>query len=121
MLYAHSSIVCRSNAYLYDQEGVDATGKFTCTVRWGPGKTDYRVRVTPGYAVECPFRHYEELLRPCCHAVADIKAASTLAKLPQYQDHRWLEKVWHLETWRGQPTGVIKRVSLAGHAEQLKQ
>ncbi len=53
-----------------------------------------------------------------------IKAASTLVKLPQYQDvmdHQWLGKVWHLGTWRAQHTGVIKRVSLAGHAEQLKQ
>ncbi len=63
-------------------------------------------------------------MRPCRHAVAAIKAASTLVKLPQYQDmmdHRWLGKVWHLETWRVQHTGVIKRVSLAGHVEQLKQ
>ncbi len=80
--------------------------------------------MTPGYAVECPYRHYEEPMRPRSHAVAAIKAASTLVKLPQYQDvmdHRWLGKVRHLGTWRAQHTGVIKRVSLAGHAEQLKQ
>ncbi len=67
---------------------------------------------------------YEGLMRLCSHAVAAIKAASTLVKLRQYQDvmdHRWLGKVWHLETWRAQHTGVIKRVSSAGHAEQLKQ
>ncbi len=36
-------------------------------------------------------------------------------------DHRWLGTVWHLQTWRAQHTGVIKRVCLAGRAEQLKQ
>ncbi len=90
----------------------------------GPGKTEYRVRVTPSYAVECSCRHYEERMRPCSHAVAAIKVASTLMNLPQYQnvmDHRWLGTVWHLHTWRAQHTGVIKRVSLAGRAEQLKQ
>ncbi len=120
-LSAHSSIVCGSNAYLCDPEEVDANGNFTCTVRRGPGKTDYRVRVTPSYAVECPCRHYEELMRPCSHAVAGIKAASTLVKLPQYQDvmdHRLLGIVWHLGTLRAQHTGVIKRVSLAGHARK---
>ncbi len=35
---------------------------------------------------ECPYRHYEELMRLCSHAVAAIKAASTLVELPQYQD-----------------------------------
>ncbi len=80
--------------------------------------------MTPRHAVECPCRHYEELMRPYSHAVAAIKAASTLVELPQYQDvmdHRWLGKVWHLETWRAQHTSVIKRLSLAGHAEKLKQ
>ncbi len=64
-LSAHLSIVCGSNAYLCDPEGVDVNGNFTFTVRRGPGQTDYRVRVTPSYAVECPCRHYEELMRPC--------------------------------------------------------
>ncbi len=44
--------------------------------------------------------------------------------LPQYQnvmDHLWLGTVWHLQNWRAQYTGVIKRVSLAAHAAQLKQ
>ncbi len=80
--------------------------------------------MTPSYAVECPCRHYEELMRPCRHAVAAVKVASTLMNLPQYQnvmDHRWLGTVWHLHTWRAQHTGVIKRMSLAGRAEQLKQ
>ncbi len=61
-------------------------------------------------------------MRPCSHAVAAIKAASKLVKLPQYQglmDHRWLGKVWHLGTWRTQHADVIKRVYLAGYAEQL--
>ncbi len=95
-LSAHSSTVCGSNAYLYDPEEVDANGNFICSVRRGPGQTDCRVRLTPSYAVECPCRHYEELMRPCSHAAAAIKAASTLVKLPQYQDvmdHRWLGKV----------------------------
>ncbi len=59
-------------------------------------------------------------MRPCSHAFAAIKVASTLMNLPQYQnvmDHRWLGAVWHLQIWRAQHTGVIKRVSL----EQLKQ
>ncbi len=64
-LSAHSSIVCGSNEYLCDHEGADANGNFTCTVRRGPGKTDYRVRVAPSYAVECPCRHYEELMQRC--------------------------------------------------------
>ncbi len=87
-------------------------------------KTDCRVRVTPSYAVECPCRHYEELMWLCRHAVPAVKAASTLVKLPQYQDvmdHLWLGKVCHLEKWRAQHTGVIKRVSLTGREEKLKQ
>ncbi len=74
--------------------------------------------------MECSCRHYKELMRPYSNAVEAIKAASTLVELPQYQDvmdHPWLGTVWHLETRRGQHTSVIKRLSLAGHAEQLKQ
>ncbi len=80
--------------------------------------------MTTIYAVECPCCHYEELMRPCRHAVAAINMASTLVELPQDQDvmdHRWLRTVWHLQTWRAPHTGAIKRVSFSGHAEQLKQ
>ncbi len=85
-LSEHSSIVSGSNAFLCDSEEVAADGSFTCIVRRGPGKTDYRVRVTRSYAVECPCRHYEELMRPCSHAIAAIKVASTVVGLPQYQN-----------------------------------
>ncbi len=47
--------------------------------------------MTSSYAVECPCCHYEDLMRPCRHAVAAIKVASKLAGLPQYRnvmDHR---------------------------------
>ncbi len=63
-------------------------------------------------------------MRPCRHALAAIKVASALVGLPQYQnviDHRWLGTVGHLQTWRAQHTGVVKRVSFAGHEAQLKQ
>ncbi len=56
-LSAHTSIVRDSNALLCDPEVMAADGSFICVVRWGPGKTDYRVRVTPSYLVECPSRH----------------------------------------------------------------
>ncbi len=32
----------------------------------------------PSYLVACPCRHYEEPMRPCSHAIAVIKVASTL-------------------------------------------
>ncbi len=50
--------------------------------------------------------------------------ASTLVGLPQFQnvmDHRWLGTVLHLQTWRAQHIGVIKRVSFAGHTAQREQ
>ncbi len=114
----------RANDLLCVPEEVTADGSFTCIVRRGPGKMDYRVRVTPKYAVECPFCHYEGLIRPCSHVIAAMNVASMLVGLPQYQnviDQRWLRTVLHLETWRAQRSGLIKRVSLAGHAAQLKQ
>ncbi len=46
----------------------------------------YRVRVTHSYVVECPCRHYERQKRPCGHSVPAIKAASTLADAPHYQN-----------------------------------
>ncbi len=46
-LSAHSSIVCGSNAFLCGLEEVASDGIFTCIVRRGPRKTEYRVRVTP--------------------------------------------------------------------------
>ncbi len=73
-LSSHSSIVCGSNAYLCDLEEVDAKGNFTCTLRRGPEKPDYRVHVPPSYAVECPCRHFEKLMRPWSFVVAVIKA-----------------------------------------------
>ncbi len=63
-------------------------------------------------------------MRPCTHAVAVIKVDSAQVGLPQCQNgmhHLWLGTVWHLHTWRAQHTEVIKLVSLAGHAEQLKR
>ncbi len=102
----------------------DAVDKFVQLQQMVKRKPDYRVRVTSSYAVEYPCRHYEELMRLCRHAFAAIKVASTLVGLPQYQnvmDHRWLETVQHLQNWRAQHTGFIKRMTLAGHAAQLKQ
>ncbi len=90
-----------------------ADGSFSCIVRRGPEKPDYRVRVTPSYAMECPCRHYEELMRSCRQGIAAIKVALSMVGLAQYQnvmDHRWLGTVWHLETWCAQHAGVIKRV-----------
>ncbi len=123
-LAAHSSTVTASTTLLCEPEEIAPDGSFTCIVRRSSGKTSYRVRVTPTYSVECPCRHYEEMLRPCDHAVAAIRLASTTVGLSQYQDVmdcRWIDAAWHLETWRAQHSGVIKRVSLVGQAGQLEQ
>ncbi len=80
-LSAHSSIVCGSNAYLCDPEGEDANGHFTSTVLFVGAQENGLLGSRD--TVECLCRHYEELMRPCSRAVAAIKAASTLVKLPQ--------------------------------------
>ncbi len=88
---------------------------FTCVVRRSPDKAAHRVCVTPSYKVECPCRHDEKMLRSCDHAVATIKAESTLVGLPKCQDvmdYRWIDAVWHLQTWRAQHADGIKHVSL---------
>lgn len=96
---AHSSVVQRFSTLLCKPEQVAVDGSFSCVVCRSPYQAGYRVRVTPAYAVECPCNHYEEMLRPCDHAVAVIKKASTLAGLPHYQDlmdYRWLGETWNL-------------------------
>ncbi len=40
--------------------------------------------------------------------------------VPERDGSSMARDVWHLQTWRAQHTGVIKRVSLAGRSEQLK-
>eukprot|EP00171_Calliarthron_tuberculosum_P002502 IDg2502t1 len=93
--------VLRSVVPLCEPEQVSVDGSFTCVVRRSADQAGYRVRVTPSYAVECPCRHYEEMLRPCDHAVLAIRRASTLVGLTQYQDvmdYRWLGAAWHLQT-----------------------
>ncbi len=120
-LSAHSPSVSISNSLL---EEVAAENSFAFIGRRSAGKPDCRVRVTPSYVLDCLCRHYEELILGCGHAPAAMKVDSTVVGLEQYQsmvNRRLLWTIQHLRTWRAQPTDVVKRESLAGHAEQLKQ